>query len=261
MTIKNENFYIAISALTKKILGFVTKNYKTTNLYKIENKWSRSAGGQFEKRQITVPDWIVVIYKNIDELKETDEYIELLKLATKDPIISSNVGTLVGTYIGASRIELFDLVLKLVKVFLSNSGVEVYNKIVFDKAYILIENFLYSDYLEFEIITPICGLIIESAPITLSTNLSIVKLEDCEVIEFLKLGLNLGFSMGDNDIIFDIHPYAIKKTYQLPKVLGENYNSKNNDLDKIFKDMDNQNVIDALRIYKERPQHKAYFLV
>jgi hypothetical protein len=94
----------------------------------------------------------------------------------------------------------------------------------------------------------------DDSEISLNENISIVKLSEKEILEFFRLGIKLGVSMGNFDFVHGIHQYAIKTSYKLPKIIGErdaSINIKDFEQNEFFSNKNEQAVIDALRIYKE----------
>ncbi|MCK4795460.1 MAG: hypothetical protein KAV87_67645, partial [Desulfobacteraceae bacterium] len=127
-----------------------------------------------------------------------------------------------------------------------------FDESVFKAEYLRIEKALYSTDIAFERITPLCGFSTDTPDLVLSHNLSIVKLSDSEITNLLSLGIKIGESFGPENFIHHMHQFAIKLTYSLPKIIGdeeiegsiESHNSY------IRGDVE-QGVLNALRLYKE----------
>lgn len=123
---------------------------------------------------------------------------------------------------------------------------------IFRTKYLKIENSLYSNEIEIERLTPICGFTTDTNNILLDENISIVKLSESEIIELLRLGINIGDTFGQRNFIHEIHEFAIKVTYPLPKIIGDNANKEKIETNKYYiKRGQEQTVLNALRLFKD----------
>jgi len=153
---------------------------------------------------------------------------------------------------GRSRFELFNLVFKPLSPFLKDIEISGFDESIFKAEYLEIENALYSNEIEFERITPLCGFSTDTPDFALDKNLSVVKLSELEITNLLRLGIKIGESFGPENFIHHIHQFAIKLTYSLPKVIGAKEIEGNIESHNPYIKGDlEQTVLNALRLFKE----------
>lgn len=251
ISVNNEKLYDALLSLTKVILEIVTRRVQVGPTVTTESVWVKQNENSYVKQQIQRPLWVIVLHKANDEITKTQEFSDFINIVSIDKVISPQLDTLVGTCLGSYRLEATNIAFGPVYEFLKDEKVIEFNIPIFNSVYSKIESALYEDEIEYENITPLCGFTMENSEISLTENISIVKLSEKEILEFFRLGINLGVHMGDVDFIYDIHQYAIKISYKFPKVIGErNTSIKDIEQNKYFDNRIEQSVIDALRIYK-----------
>jgi hypothetical protein len=254
ISVKNEKLYDTLSSLTNVILEIVSRRVKDELVVTTESVWEKQNADSYVKRQIQRPSWAIVLHKANDEITKTKEFLDFINVVSADEIISPQLDTLVGTCAGSCRLEANNIARWPVYEFLTNHGIDKFNVSSFNSVYSKIESLLYSKEIDFENITPLCGFTMDDSEISLTENISIVKLSEKEILEFFGLGIKLGSSMGNVDFVHGVHQYAIKISYKLPKIIGErdaSINIKDFEQNEFFINKNEQAVIDALRIYKE----------
>jgi len=110
---------------------------------------------------------------------------------------------------------------------------------------------LYSSEIEIEATTPLSGFYADVNEIKLSDRLTIVKLSESEIIELLRLRINIGMGFGPDNIILLKHQFAIKRTFSMPKLIGDKDILERIETVQPHGDRDQeQKVLNALRIFK-----------
>ena len=255
---QNSKLYESLSALSQKSLEILAESSDKNLVFTTESTWLKQDNDTYVRQDIKQPLWAIVLHEAKDEISKTKEFSIFSEVATSDPIISSHLNTLVGTCMDRTRFELFNLVFAPLYPFLTDTEILGFDESVFKAEYLKIENVLYSNELEIQRLTPICGFSTDTPVLVLDNNLSIVKLTEREIIDFLKIGIKIGDSFGPENFIHHIHQFAIKLTYRLSKVIGEkdiegNIESHN----PYIKGDQERSVLNALRLYKEG---KVYLL-
>ncbi len=252
LNIQNKELYDALSSLTKVILDIISNKIQKNLVITTKSIWKKQNDDSYVKHRSEHPLWSTVLHKANDEIFATQEYKNFLNVIRTDDIISTQLDTLVGTCVGAQRIEAANIAFRPVYEFLTGKEILDFNLSKFNTTYLQIENFLYTKEIEFEKITPLCGFSMEDLKILLCYNISIVKLTEEEILEFFRLGIKLGTIMGNDEFVHGIHKYAIKISYELPKIIYERNNHDNvNKPNEFVSNQHEQNVINALRIFKE----------
>jgi hypothetical protein len=249
---KNSKLYESLSALSQKSLEILAESTDKNHDFTTERTWVKQNNNTYFRQEIKQPFWGSALYEAKDEISKTKEFSIFSEVATSDPIISPQLNTLVGTCMSKSRFELFNLVFKSLFPFLTDSEIIGFDESVFKAKYLKIENELYSNEIEAERLTPLCGFSANAPDLILDSNLSIVKLSEREIVDLLRIGIKIGDSFGQENFIHNIHQFAIKLTYRLPKVIGEK--AIGGDIEshnRYIKGDKEQAVLNALRLYKE----------
>jgi len=256
ISVKNEKLYDALITLTEVTLDIISRRINNELVVTTENIWEKQSADTYIKRQIQKPLWVIVLHKASDEIKSTKEYIELTSILKSDKTISPQLDTLVGTCMSSHRLETHNVASWPVYEFLTDQGITQFSVSTFNSIYSKLESALYADEIEHVNLTPLCGFYAEDPIISLDENISIVKLSEEEIIEILRLGINLGTNMGGTDFLHGVHQYAIKTKYRLKKVIGDKKRD-NNEIDRniYINGINESAVIDSLRIYKEGKLH------
>ena len=251
MNIQNKQFYDASVALTKVILE-VMSHQVATNLYiDSESVWRKQGDGSYIKQQVNRPLWSVMLHRAEKEFIDTKEYKSFIEVIKADDRISPHLDTLVGTRFGAFRMEARNFAIRPASEFLNDDSIKKFNRDIFDRFFLGMEEDILSDEIEFENLTPLCGFKMEDTELFLDDDVSIIKLSEKDVLDFFNLGIKLGSSMGGRDHVHGVHEYAIKTTYKLPKILGDREKLADDEDDKYQSNKTEQSVIDSLRIFKK----------
>jgi hypothetical protein len=254
ISVQNEKLYETLLSLTKVTLDILRNRNSTEIVFTTENIWEKQNGNSYLKRQINKPLWVSLLHKAEDEIKEKQEYINFINILESDKIISDQLDTLVGTCLGSIRLEASYIASQPVHEFLSDQDIIPFNLSIFNNIYSKIESALYTDKVEYENLTPLCGFSSHLPDMLLDENISIVKLSEEEIIEILKLGINLGTSFGDTNFVHGLHQYALKIKFNLKKIVGDiDSDARFDEIEKsgYFHGIYETSIIDALRIYKE----------
>lgn len=250
--IQNEKLYKSLSALTQKTLEIIIKSIEKDLIVTTESTWVKQDNDTYVRQDIKRPLWAIILRKAKSKISETEEFNVVSEVAKSDIIISSQLNTLVGTCMGRSRLGLDNIVFKPISRFLTDTEVIGYDDSIFRAEYLKIEDSLYSNEIEFERITPLCGFFTDTSEILLNKNISIVRLSEPEITDLLRLGIKIGDSFGPENFIHHIHRFAIKLTYSLPKVVGDNDIEGSIEAhDPYIKGDQEQRVLNSLRLFKD----------
>lgn len=249
--IQNLKLYKSLSALTQKSLEIVTKFARKDLIARPEGTWIKHGTDSYIRREINRPIWMILLHSVKDKIENTKEFNIFSEVTMSDKIISSQLYTLVGTGFGRSRLELFDIAIKLIYIFLTDEAINEFDDSIFKSEYLKIETSLYSSEIEIETITPLGGFYTDTNKILLDESLSIVKLSEPEIIDFLGLGIKIGDNIGPGDFILLKYQFAIKRTFSLPKLIGDKDLLEGIEALKSHRDRNQeQKVLDALRLFK-----------
>jgi hypothetical protein len=252
INMKNENLYIAYKSLVLKILSIFREEYTHGGAHNFRGNYSSSWGKRdntYSKEIEYKIIWFLVFHKYKEEIIASDEYLKVQEEINNDEDISPQVDTLVGCYFGASRVESFNLSTHLTYQFLDNTSILEYDDTTFNEAYKTLEDDIYSSTIEYEEITPIFGLKMYTEEILLSQNVSIIKMNDSQIKEFLRLGIIIGNNHGGSDFIHNIYEYAIKVSCKTPKVIGERESHVKPESCKVQANFHKQ-ILKALQIFQ-----------
>jgi len=218
----------------------------------LETVWTKQENDTYIRQEVKRPLWGIVFHKSKDEIKASEEFAKFTEVIKAEKTISSHLNTLVGTCVGRSRFETDNIVYRPLSQFLTDTGIMAFDEQIFETEYLKIENGLFSTDIEFERITPLCGFSTDTPDLALGPNLSIVELSDSEITQLLNLGIKIGESFGPENFIHQIHKFAIKLTYSLPKIIGdEEIEGSIETHNSYIRGGLEQDVLNALRLYKE----------
>lgn len=250
--IQNIKLYESLSALTQKSLEIITKSDEKVLNVMIESTWVKHDNDTYIRQDGKRALWSLFLENLKDEITRTEEFNSFSEVTNSDEIVSSQLNTLVGTYEARSRLVLFDIVFKPIYSFLTDTEIIGFESSIFKAEYLKIEKFLYSNEIELERLTPLCGFFTDADKIFIDDNISIVKMSDSEIIKLLKLGMKIGDSIGSGNFIHHIHQFAIKVTYKLPKLVGDNAMEEESEKYNPYKRGDiEQTLLNALRLFKD----------
>lgn len=250
---KNSKLYESLSALTQKSLEIITKFRDKDPIVRTESTWIKQNNDMYCRQDIQRLSWASVLYKAQGEIERTKEFASFSAITKSDKTVSSQLNTFVGTCMTKRLLKLFNLVFKSVSPFLTNTEIVSFDESVFKTEYLKIENAFYSNEIEFEVLSPLGGFSMDINDFVLDNNLSIVKLSEPEIIDLLRLGINIGNIFGPKDYIPRIeHPFAIKLTYKLPKIVGNKKIVGTLEFTNSYiKREQEQKILNALRLFKE----------
>lgn len=214
--------------------------------------WAKQDNDTYIRKEVKRPLWGIVFHKSKDEIKASEEFAQFTEVINAEETISSQLNTLVGTCMVRSRFETDDIVYRPLSQFLTDTGIRAFDEQMFEAEYLKIEKGLYSTDIEIERITPLCGFSTDTPDLALGPNLSIVELSDSETTQLLSLGIKIGESFGPENFIHYMHKFAIKLTYSLPKIIGdEKVEGSIESHNPYISGGLEQDVLNALRLYKE----------
>lgn len=250
MNVQNKQFYDASKALTKVILETLARQEAPNSYLLSENVWRKQGDISYIKQQINRPVWSMILHKAENEFTKTKEYDDFLEAINSDDKISRHIDTQVGTRLGSFRMEAKNFAILPAYEFLTDDGVKAFNRDSFDHFFFGMEKDILSDEVEYEGLTPLCGLKMDDTELPLDAGTSIIRLGEKDILDFFNFGIKLGSSMGGYDHVHDVHEYAIKTSYKLPKTIGGQPKLIDED-DKFLNNKIEQSIIDAFRIFKK----------
>lgn len=252
LNVKNENLYNSLLSLTKVILTIINDQIQKnpSDLLVIpEIQWIKREDQCYSKQQVKKILWAVQTHHIDEEIKKTKEYFDFTNLITQNSDISCHFNASVSTATYSQRLTTLDLPFWAVNEFLGNDGIIDFNLDRFNAIYFKVEDAFYNQNIEYENITPLCGFTMECSELLLSENISIVRLTDDEILDFFNFGIKLGYGRCGRDLIDEVHEFAIKVSFKLPKIIDDKpHLLQNNDF---FTDKYDQAIINAFRIYKK----------
>jgi len=249
---KYPSLYKSLLVLTRRSLEILKKNIDKNLVITTETEWTKQENDTYIRQEVKRPLWGIVFHKSKDEIKASEEFAQFTEAIKAEKTISSQLNTLVGTCMGRSRFETDNIVYRPLSQFLTDTDIMAFDEQIFETEYLKIENGLFSTDIEFERITPLCGFSTDTPDLALGPNLSVVELSDSEITQLLKLGIKIGESFGPENFIHQIHKFAVKLTYSLPKIIGdEEIEGSIETHNPYIKGDFEQSVLNALRLYKE----------
>ncbi len=247
---KNLALYTALFNYTKKVTDLLKEKTSKKGLPRYPKTiWVRQKSAMYFRSQINQPVWTIPFLEIKDNLKALEEYKVCEKILREAPVIANQLDTLVGSYALRVRREA-DSIINLI-LFHHFAKVHLdFDAKLFESIYKKMEDELYDDYLIVERLTPLCGFKSTQKEIKLSKNISINKLDKDEIIHLLNRGIQLGAEFFQG--LYNVVEFAIRVTIRSPKIIGNNNEIKNKNLENNLLHSENhvRKIIEVLRCYK-----------
>lgn len=254
----NPQLHDSLSIIVKLALEKIDTSIKQNLPVDHEYIWVKYENDSYVRIYTKKPLWFISFHQIEDELMKTDEYQNLLRVINLDRIISSQLNTLVGTYISSRRFELSNIIYYLVSKFLLNDTILDFDDSIFKIEYLIMEKCFHSNEIEFEKLTPLFGFNSDLDEIFINDQVSIVKLSDDEIAELLNLGIKIGNSFVNDDFITNVNKYFIKRKYTLKKSIGPRETEIK--LESIPSEISNEienKIIHALKVFNKGKFYSA----
>lgn len=182
-----------------------------------EGYWQRQSGtDDFVSQERPRLLWNTLYGTAIEELRAMREYGECTAAIEADPIISPQLGILVGVGGIQSTYSAELLMASTVLRVLSELGRPGFEAGLFDREYAALEQAFYEDSAPAEIIAPLTGFSMEAERIELDENLVIAPLTEEERTRYAEFG----------EFVTDTHAsgvprFAVRSSCKVPKLIGE----------------------------------------
>ncbi len=182
-----------------------------------EEYWERQPGtDDFLRQERPQPMWDTLYSPAIQELRTLHEYGACAAAIDADPIVSLQLGILVGVG-GIQSIYSAELVMaRTVLRILAEQDRPGFQEDLFDREYSALEQAFYEDRVPAEIIAPLTGFSMEAERIELEENLAITPLTEEERARYAELG----------EFVTDTHAsgvprFAVRSNCRVPNLVGE----------------------------------------
>lgn len=161
---KNKVFYESLlHDKSYHILNNIHERKRMIRRFKIINDVKK------EWNWVTKTDWLMFTLKHWKEIINTSEFKNLEQVIKSDQVLNRHYEVCIP--LGSTSITLFNLLAKLLGV---NS--KKLNQHEFDRLYMSLEKFLYSDFIPIKYLRPLTGLLAEGDQVDISDKLRIRRL-------------------------------------------------------------------------------------
>ncbi len=182
--------------------------------------WVRTEPRQFVRQHFLEERWSPIYGRIDEEIHSLLEYGECLAAMRGDGVIGRHLETLVGTVVGAHRVELH----AIPDGILSRLATEVrgwdFDEARFDALYGEYESALFAESFTYNLVVPLPGLTSDGLPIDLGEQAVVDTMTEEEALACVRSGLFQPMG-GDWPIISVASETALRLTVSLPKVVGE----------------------------------------
>src|SRR3990172_691557 len=216
------------------------------------DEWKRDADNRFRLRDREDPFWVDCMLRYQDQLHSLDEYHRLVATLRAIPHIAQQLDRLVGTALGARRVEIDHVTDYLLWGLPRITGGLRFDEAQFTQLFHSFEADLQRTSFSFVVLAPLLGLKVESAPIRLDLDIEIDEMTDDEIVRCLRLGL-LPDPIGLRRIADVKSAAAVRVRYQLEKRVGGDDASQGGgalELERSARERA-MAVLEALRVFKD----------
>lgn len=223
---RNPALYSALKALTVdafELLKLLFPNGENAPMIS-EFKWMRQGEGDAFFRQLAYrSQYWILIYQSMPMIRGRDSYVRAKALVEADPIWSLHIDKLVGSPMGARRMDVDDILMRPSTSFLREKSDFEFSETDFNKAVSEFECFATSSTIELVQITPFYGMVVQEK-IPLSAEVSIEAIDDETLKQCLDIGIVPGtFSSAAGDSIVNPPRAAVFTRVLMPKMIrGDN---------------------------------------
>jgi len=216
------------------------------------DEWKRDSDGIFRLYDREEPFWVRCIQLHEEQLHSLDGYHHLVAVLRGIPHIAQQLDELVGTAIGARRVETDDVADYLVWRLPRAAGGMRFDEAQFTQ---LLRNFeadLGRESLSFALIAPLLGLRVKTAPIRLAADIEIDNMTDEEIIRCLALGL-FPSPWGPQRMATIESAAAVRVRYHMEKRVGAHDERQTEEASQIQRTVIDRaiEVLHALRVFKD----------
>jgi hypothetical protein len=159
-----------------------------------EREWSerQGGGGVFDLVERQVVRWTFCIHRNEAGLHKLPEYVELVRVIERDGTVSRQADHHITVGSQSYLLELRFLTDSVIARTAAGSPEMRFDPERFEADYAFLEEGLYADEVEYEWLAPMPGFGSENEVVPISDRLSIIRMDEGQVIDCLKVGLIRG---------------------------------------------------------------------
>jgi hypothetical protein len=256
IAMRNPELYEAMKRYAEAAIAFLQD--KCEPEISIEREWHErpDSGGVFDLEEREVVQWTFCIRKNEAGLHGLPEYAELVRVIEADNDLRRQVGHQITVGSGSHLLEMRFLTDSVVARSAANSREMRFDPERFEADYQYVESGLYANEVEYEWLAPLPGFTGDSELIVCSDRLSIVRMDERQVIDCLRVGLIRGMP-DDPTFRMITHRYAVRIKESAPKQIDAPLAELRSTLD-VLEEV--ESVVVPLRLYKEERITVAGFL-
>jgi hypothetical protein len=182
--------------------------------------WVRADAQTFVLRDREDPYWVFSIYRIGDQLGALSEREAALQALRDDPVTRPLLNVLVGTAMGAHRVEESQLLDRLLYDVARRNGRLTFNDEAFDEAFADFSADVAATTYRYVVVAPLVGLSLASAPVPLAPAVELDKLTDDEISRCLRAG-QLRSPFGADNTAWVREVAGVRVEYELPRHLGD----------------------------------------
>ena len=184
--------------------------------WEADSRWERDIDGDFrEHTKRTRKLWPIL---NNEWLRSLPDYDTCVKHLQSDLVIGPHLDRLVGTNIGASRLEVHNILRSAIYAMLNDEGALAFTDERFDREWREQVEFFSAKRIAFKIVAPLPHLVIQMFPLRLNNELVLDRLTEDEVTRCCQGGVLRPLSQRIPLLSAEV-PVGIRRTMFLPKLI------------------------------------------
>jgi Apea-like HEPN len=214
-------------------------------------EWKRDSDKFFRLHDREEPFWAECIQFNLEKLHALDEYHRLDGIIRAIPEINLQLDNLVGTELGGLRIEINNVIDRLIWRLPQISGGLSFDEDHFNSLFNSLDADLRRTSIPHVLLAPLLGLKVEQESVELSSEISITYMTDDEIVRCLDLGVLSDLLLWPGLAHVD-RIATVRVQFSLDKRVGVTAGEPNKAL-KVYSDAREQavEVLYVLRVFKE----------
>ncbi|MGB8096643.1 MAG: hypothetical protein WCF17_05765, partial [Terracidiphilus sp.] len=236
----------ALRTWVEDALDYLNKNAQASFRSYSDERWQRGEDGAYRRGEVIET---ALSHEAIEKLKQLPSYTALEAVASASPVIGPMIGQLVGSGMGLSQFDLWQLAgaalppaSEIISGTISTSFDERYSEIMRQTA---------EAEATYETVCLVQGVSFEADPLQLAPGLAIAKLTPAEVENSLASGL-LASTFGSVPIyqLQEGASFALKRLAKIPRIVGATISDDQRDTAAKIQDMseDSEQLLQCLSL-------------
>lgn len=218
----SDNNGILYKDVYEALLNLTVVTYKELtkiNLSKMtltELKWIIRQDRHYQLCEDEYVHWTRVRYHFSERKNDIPEYNKYAETIKSKPEFNRHFSNGFFTLKEQCQLNDFEIFYCVISLFFDPQRLLQFDENKIFLMYKKIEDFILSDHVEYENITPLCGIELDSEELVLNKNAKIVKLNSEQILHLFQIGIDMS-ACSNAQVVTETYNVALVTSYYLPK--------------------------------------------